>query len=201
MEPYKSAGRRTIGVVTEDKGAIPALPELFVQLRRLCGNAQILNPFFADVDPKCPVPRLCAGLAPRVKQPFARGASFVLVLLDLEDLDICPGARAIQIQNGLKQHVDGNVRVVLKRRCFENWLIADLDAIRSQVKLFPAAQRISYPPGQADEVDALQAVKDAAGRRSAYSKTYHPRRILAKASVETMAANSRSFSKFVRSLD
>jgi hypothetical protein len=185
-----------IGIVTEGQGEVSGLPEIYNQLQESCG-CRLIKPIFASVHPKAPIAILCKDLAPRVKLSIQRGARIVVILLDLEDADECPGVRAKEVENGLRREVSHDVRVVMKDSCFENWLIADPAALRRLPALF-GVRDLRFTPGRADKADALTLLKRASG--SAYAKTVHPQQILARADVNTMASNSRSFNKFKRVL-
>jgi hypothetical protein len=89
--------------------------------------------------------------------------------------------------------------VVIKNRMFENWLVADVEAVkiqRARFRLSTAAER-SIVPNKADNVAALEVLKTAAVRTS-YSKVPDSQRILERADIQRIAANSRSFRRLLR---
>lgn len=195
----RNAERKCIGIITEGRGELVALPMLYAQLEEK-SDCTIMNPIHVPVDPQAPVPLLCSRLEVKVKHAQGRGAHRVIVLLDSEKRDICPGVRAREISLGLKARGLINFQVVLKHTRLENWLIADISAFQVQKKLFPRAEKVTYPRGNADEVNAQRLISSALAGGRSYSKIIHPQKILAHADVAVMLKNSASFDKFVREL-
>jgi hypothetical protein len=191
--------RKTVGIVTEGRGEVVALPLLYSQLEKV-GSVRLINPIFADVDPLAPIALLCKGLSPRIKQAGSRGADRVIVLLDSEKNNICPGERAAEICRCLSGMVEEEVAIVLKHTCFENWLVADMSPFFAQPALFPEVARMKISAGSADVANGKRVIQSALGSRRFYSKMDHPCKILKGANVEAMRRQSRSFDKFVRTL-
>ena len=160
----------------------------------------LLNPIYANVSPLAPIPLLVKQLEPRIRLAVSRRAELVLVILDSEKAASCPGERATQITTAFANMGVTNCTVVLKHTRFENWLIADREALYSCPGLFPAASRLNYPKGRADSVDALRLLTTTMGNKVVYSKMRHPEKVLAHADIIRMRANSRSFNKFLRTL-
>ena len=97
--------------------------------------------------------------------------------------------------------------MVLKDRMFENWLVAATSALRSQPKRFrlSGTAASSIAPNNADQTDALGLLHTATraarkGKKQTYSKIADSKRILARVDINEMAANSRSFRRFLRCL-
>lgn len=199
MAPRRDVKKKKIGLITEGDGEVEAINSLLGQIQQLCA-ASVLRPMHVAVDPQAPISLLCRRVGERVKFTRSRGASVTIVVLDSETRQTCPGVRASEIARGLAKLGYNDVRVVLKHTCFENWLISDPAAFRSQPKLFPNHQLIRYPEGMADEIEAKSLIERAMGSARSYSKGLHPRKILEKANIATMQKHSSSFDKFVRAI-
>src|ERR1044072_7634765 len=159
----------TVGIVTEGRGEIFALPTIYSQLQEY-EHVVLLKPIHVSVDPRTPIPLLCKRLVPKINQSHARGANYVVVLLDSEDGYSCPGERAQQILRHLNRLCSRQLAVVLKHTKLENWLISDRSAFRAQRRLFPEYRKIEFARGRADEVDAERLITAAMGKSSDYSK-------------------------------
>jgi hypothetical protein len=88
--------------------------------------------------------------------------------------------------------------VVVKDRMFENWLVADIEALKALRGRFRISRSVerSIDPNKADQVDALRILKSCVVRDS-YSKVRDSQQILARAAVASMGRNSRSFRRFL----
>jgi hypothetical protein len=191
-----------IGIVTEGEAEVGALPTLFPAIESATGHS-ILRPVRAQVDPKAALPQIVHGASARLREQEARRAGLVILLLDREDRAECPGELAIQLEAALRRQGEWNceVRVVIKDRMFENWLIADVGALRAQPARFNcdgAAMRAIAKSG-ADAVPAHAFLKQWT-RNDAYRKTKDSVRILEHADPLRMAATSRSFRRFLHLL-
>jgi hypothetical protein len=83
---------------------------------------------------------------------------------------------------------------------FENWLIADLKALKSfpgRYDITPAAERRIVASG-ADSTDAMKFMKQVT--KPSYEKTSDSQKILTVADPMSMATNSRSFRRLLRVL-
>ena len=123
----------------------------------------------------------------------------MLVLLDREDSDRCAGELASEVEAHIRAYADCEVRVVLKDRMFENWLVADIACLRSQAARFSlsGADEHRISPNRADSCDALAIIKRSivSGR---YDKVQDAKRILNLADPLAIGRNSRSFRRFLR---
>lgn len=133
----------------------------------------------------------------------AKKPELVVILIDLENREICPPHFSIELKKEIDQRVPNTpfkTTVIIKVRTFENWLIADLDAIRLLNK-FTITQKIrkSIEPNKADNVDAINLLKNM-GNES-YDKTEDGKRISQKISAQVIAKHSRSFRKFLRVIE
>jgi hypothetical protein len=195
-------GGPKIGIVTEGDSEVRSLSLLYDQLRK-SGCGQLMKPLRASVDPKAPTPVIAKGMSERIRLAIANGATSVVVLLDFEDLQVCAITRVRELERFFQDAYSVNVFVVMKMRKYENWLIAAPSALESQPARFPDAAlvRAASCPNKADGVvDAEETLKRATTRRG-YDKIKDSSRILEKADIGEMAANSRSFRRFLAVLN
>lgn len=188
-----------IGLVVDGQSEVAALPNLYPRLEAETGH-QFLRPVLAPIQPLAPPAAIARACGTRVSQLARRGADRVLVLVDREGRPECPGVLALEIQGRLPQAV--TTTVVIKNRTFENWLIADVQALLQQPGRFDvsAGMRSRIEPNHADSADALRLLQRAA-IRTAYNKVQDSQRTLARAAPCEMASNSRSFRRFLRCSD
>lgn len=187
-----------LGVVVEGHSEYKALPEICPQLREACG-ASTVKLLRADYDPLAPPARIVKACESRIIQLAERDCRAAVVLVDREGRT----ERCAEIAKGLEQAFSSNdfsipVHVVVKDKCFENWLVADLAALRQLRKRFQVSKGMAQKvePNRADRADALDLLKRAA-KGSSYGKVDDAKRILEKASVDRIALHSRSFRCFL----
>jgi hypothetical protein len=189
-----------IGFIVDGEAEYRSLPNIYA---RLAVSATLLTPLKSDIQPLAPVAQIAASVKVPLRIMRRRGADRVIILIDRETRNECPGEFAAALRTLLSRYCDAStVDIVTKDRRFENWLIADPDALehlRGRFKL-DAGQRSQIEPNKADAVDALTLLKRIV-RRHDYSKVKDARRILAVAEPLRMARNSRSFRRLLRLID
>lgn len=187
-----------IGIVTEGQSEVKSLPLIYPELRLRVGNS-IQKPIFAQVDPQAPVPLIVNNLKGRIRLAFSSGADAVVVLLDRERCEASAGCRANQIEEQLREALGNDIFVVIKDRCFENWLVACPGSYAKQKARFPNYEIMNRAKiGCADMVEnAEELINEACPRKRHYSKVVDSEYILKHASVEEIAKNSRSFRRFL----
>ena len=192
-----------VGIIVDGKSEVAALPEIRPALEAATGNT-ILRPIFARIDPTADVGTMTRVLAARLQGLEKRGLAVAVVLLDREQQPVCPSDLATRVRRSLERR--GNwtctIQVVVKDRMFENWLIADPGALKRQRgRVFMnAATEHKVVPNKADHVEALELLQAAVVSHPSYRKVSDSQRILANADIAEMAANSRSFRRFLRCL-
>ena len=136
----------------------------------------------------------------------ARGVYRVVVLLDREDRADCPGDLATALIQALqpmcaRQGVR-EVRVVIKDRMLENWLIADTGCIRQMKNRFRFSEGVlrKIEKDGADNQAAFDLLKRFAHKQP-YSKVPDSMRIMERAQPLAIAGNSRSFRRLLRVLN
>jgi hypothetical protein len=186
-----------IGVVVDGDSEFTALPALYESLRAATGHT-FLNPIKAPLQPMAPYPVIARAARKSVEQLLQRGAQRVLILVDRETRHECPPLLAQSIQGEVT--ADADVLVVIKDRTFENWLIADLSALKSQnAKYTISGATERSVRNKADAVDALPLLKRCLRPGMTYHKVQDARRIMDRADIAEIARHSRSFRRFLAS--
>lgn len=188
------------GPIVDGQAEFRSLPHL---IPRIACKHTILSPLRADIQPHSPIPRIVQAVKSRLDIQVGRGADAALILIDRETRSDCTGIWASQIQVALaKGCADSGIHkfaVVVKNRMFENWLVSDIEALARMTDRFKFSQSQidSIQPNKADQVDSLSLLRSAAIKQS-YDKVQDSVRIMRIADALRMAANSRSFRKFLR---
>jgi hypothetical protein len=190
-----------IGFVVDGVTEFASLPCIYTRLSNATGN-QFLRPLKVDIQPKAPVGVIVRQSIRGVRQYAARDADRIILLLDREDRDECPGELAREIEAGLKGLGYTNASVVLKDRTFENWLIADIGAVRRCRGRFVVSNAMigAVEPDKADRADALRLLKRAVKHGDSYDKVKDGKALLDGALLENIALNSRSFRRLLRTI-
>lgn len=183
-----------IGLVVDGEAEYASMPCLYAQLRK-ASRHEFLNPLKADIQPLAPVGAIAERCEKAARQLLLRGADRVIVLIDRESRGEAPGVLASAIASHVE---DDRIVVVIKNRMFENWLIADLDALVACRARFAVARatRRAVERGKADNIDGLGLLKRTTV--GDYHKVLDAKRILGKAAVGRMGTHSRSFRRFLR---
>ena len=192
-----------IGFVVDGESEVASIPKLFDSLAAATQH-QFLRPVLARVTPTAPVPSIAQVITLGMERLIEQGAESVLILLDREQRPECSGQIAMSLQTELQRRrpLKFAIAVVIQDRTFENWLVAAVSSIERQPKRFPhgVAAKSRIVPNKADQVDALAILKQCVKRGAHYEKVLDSQRILTSADIAEMAANSRSFRRFLRCL-
>jgi hypothetical protein len=148
---------------------------------------------------KTPVGAIAAACARRARLLEADGAELIVVLIDREDSPTCPPRLASEIERELAGHIATSAKVVVKDSMLENWLLADLAALRASPARYEVTQATarSIEPNRADNAPALRVIKRCV-RTGSYEKVRDAQIILKAADPMRIAAHSRSFRRFLR---
>ena len=189
-----------IGLAVDGQSERAAIPKLKNALESAC-PLRILTPVFFQSNPEASPAALAKTCASRIEILKVQGAAEVVVLVDREGREVCPGEFAAEIAQHLATLVDVTVSVVVKNRMFENWLIADVAALSAQPKRFAVSEgtRKAIEPNKADNLDGIDILKRCVIDGS-YNKVEDSKKILAHADPRNIAKNSRSFRRFLRCL-
>lgn len=192
-----------VAIITEGESEWGALPTLFAQLAAATGSA-FLTPVLLKVQPDGPP----AKIARECKRVFRlleeKRVTKVVVVLDREQRQESSGELAQAIDAAIRSTCGFSFElfVVMKDRAFENWVLADLEALRSQRSRFEVSASLerAVAPNRADRTDALDLLKHATRGGASYDKRQDSKRTLQKADILRIASNSRSFRHFLHAL-
>lgn len=189
------------GFVVDGVSEFASLPGLFPRLVTDCPHV-FLGPLRAPIPPTAPSATIARACLPAIRQLESRRADRIVVLIDREAATACSSEIAADVEAAVLAATGIGVTVVIKDRKFENWLVSDVDAVRGLRARFAlaAADVNRIAPNRSDRADALAILKRSA-IRSSYDKVQDSKRILQVAEPLRMAANSRSFRKFLRTVD
>lgn len=185
------------GIISDGSAEAVALEHLVVKMK--CGGFTPLRPVYADMQPYAPPAQIVKAAESRIKMLSQRGAQRHIVLLDREENKECPGEFSTKLSLEFTNKGYSNVSVVLKDRAFENWLVADLEAVaKSYGKRGSFADRIidRVRHSGADRVNAIAILNG--GIAEGYSKRSDAITICKAVSPEVVAKYSRSFRKFMK---
>jgi hypothetical protein len=191
-----------IALLTEGESEYTAIPELITQLQARTGN-NFISLMRMKVQPDGPVEKIARSCTSLLRICAAKGVDRVVVVLDREQQADGPGTIAEAIAGAIVRvnSPKAEVIVVIKDRSFENWVIADVAALKAQPARFKIRSSLekAVAPNKADQVEALGLLKGATIGQN-YDKIQDSKRTLGKAKVERMAKNSRSFRHFLHAL-
>lgn len=182
-----------IALITDGESEFRNLPMLMPQIQARSGNA-IIGPMKVNTNGAAPAEKVARECESRIKIAKALGANLAVIILDREGILQCTGERAVELERAVARRCGAVApRVVLKDRMFENWLIADLSALKAQPGRFrvtPTTQRM-VEPNKADQCDALQMLKSMTVGDS-YDKVRDSARICERMKLDRAALHSRS---------
>ncbi len=189
-----------IGLIVDGESELKSLP-FVVGAMKLGARTCVWKPILAKMTPLAPLPVLVRGLIPSVRQLEGRAADRIVVLVDRESRTECSCKIASELNCRLRAITDVDTAVVVKDRMYENWLVADCEALAGQPRRFnlTGADRNRIVPDRADSVDGLAIIKRACVGAS-YNKVQDSQRIMQRADPLRAAFNSRSFRRLLRVL-
>jgi hypothetical protein len=192
-----------IGVLVEGQAEFRSLPFL---LPRLGSPHQVLSPLLCTIHPFANPAQMALAASKRFPILLDRGAECIVVLFDKETRQDCTVefVRAVEREARIRLQKYSsivNLQVVLKVTMFENWLISDPKAVGDVAGLFENTDRIEKQvKGRADAADALGLLK-ACSRQRIYDKVEGAVAICKRLDPTRAAENSRSFRKFLKTLE
>lgn len=190
-----------VALITEGVSEFKSLPMLYPQLQARSGNI-LFSPLKVNVPPTA-APRIIAReCRSRLLIAQAKGANIAVIVLDREDREECAGLIATEVGQAASASCHAlPVKVVLKDRTFENWLIADLEALRKRPARFQvskgAVRRVE--PGKADRCDGYSILTSCI-KGDRYEKVRDSQAICSNMDVTAVARHSRSFRHFLHML-
>lgn len=187
----------------DGQAELQSLPQLLVQCESRYELLQKV--LYADLQPLAPPGQVASVAMTRVPMFRQMKINLLVVLIDHERQPECAGDRAKALEDALNQRLRASgakfrSKVIMKHRCLENWLVADIDALRCQPRLFRSIDELvaKVEPDKADHVDADRLLRRVL--RRSYSKPAVAVTIMGKANPYRIARHSRSFRRFLRVL-
>ena len=191
-----------VAIITEGVSEYRSLPKLYRQLAERTGNS-LLHPTRVSVSPDASPEIIARNCSTHIKLAMAQRAELVVVLLDREVQAAPAGDLAAAIELALRRctPVNIDIYVVLKDRMYENWLISDLEALRSQPGRFKVTAALvrAVEPNKADTCNAMALIKRATIGDS-YDKVPDSVRICQRLDVGRASKHSRSIRHFLHVL-
>ena len=187
-----------VGIVVDGQAESQALRRLLPKIKAPGRN--LTGPAYADIQPRGSAAQIARAVVRKLKILQGRGADAFVVLLDCEDPQRCAPGFAREIEQALARLEWSGVHVVVKRFKFENWLIADVDALKRMRTRFRVTRRFEkrVSPNKADHVVDATAELARLCQGAAYHKRRDPLEIAKHQQPRRMAENSRSFRRFLR---
>jgi len=189
--------------ITEGEGEYAALPLLKHQIQERTG-IHLIPPMRITIQPDGPATKIGRSIKQKLLPTLmAKQVEKAVVLLDREMRGDCPGEIAIEVLAAVRSLCGTGIdfTVVLKDRCFENWLVADVQSLKAQPGRFRvsnAAER-KISPNKADSIDAQRLLSSIVIGRD-FQKVEDAKNCLKNASLDRMAQNSRSVRHFLHVL-
>lgn len=190
-----------IGVIVEGDGEIDAISEL---LKKVDSQFEIKhNPLRADLQPKATSKVIARSARAQILLWESRGVDLIVVLIDREDHD-CPCRFASELEvafHDMYAKTGISFKVVVKNRMIENWLVADVEALKQMRARFSISQKFERAvSGKADDVEKALDLLDGAVVKGSYHKGNDPLAICKNQDVLRASKNSRSYRRFLRVL-
>jgi hypothetical protein len=193
-----------IGLLVDGRSEYQALPHLLGRLRT--EHTILQHPLKCDIQPHASPAQMALAASKKFPILLHQGADFIVILIDKETRQECTVELVHVVEREVTERLsklnpEARVQVVFKVACFENWLVADPQALRELTGLFEKVERIErkVTPNRADSVNALELLKGCSRQRS-YDKLGSAVAICKKLDPQRAAANSRSFRKLLKTL-
>ena len=196
-----------IGFLVDGQSEYQGLPQLLNNC--VSPHDLIKGVLLAHVHPEGPAPTVANQLMKKVPVLRTKNINRLIVLLDHETSQKCPGDRAEEIESNLNRRILSaglgfDAKVVMKFRCLENWLLADVETLKSFGDTFDVSNAPVnlITPNKVDNIpNPIQLIKRCCRSVHSYDKISHSKLILSKANPEKIAENSRSFRRFLHLID
>ena len=193
----------TVGFLVDGEAEFRSLPILLQKITSLRGSL-CGRPLRIPVNGGVPPGQIAIAARRQFPVLVQKGATSVVLVIDRELVESCAGALAAEIRShilriGLPAAFQ-EMHVVVKDRMYENWLVADFQAVRNMPRRFELKREDErlVAPNKADRVDALALLKLAARNCHGYDKVDDAVQIARHAEPIRIAQNSRSFRRLLR---
>ena len=187
-----------IGVIVEGMGEVNAFKKLIPKIKT--PHVLLHTPLRADMQPRATVHVIARQAEAVVKRFFSQNVDMILILIDSEGTS-CPNTFPLLLKNAfVALYGKPNFEVVLKDRAIENWLIADIDALKKSPARFKVTSAFANQvvPNKADAVGQPCELLSSIVHKGGYLKGSDPETIMKHQDPLKVATNSRSFRKFLR---
>ncbi len=192
-----------IGLLVDGRAEYYGFPHV---LPRLGSPHQVLAPLVCDIQPFATPGQMALAASKKFPILLAKGVESIVVLIDKETRPDCTVELVQAVEREARTRLATltstvNLQIVFKVAMFENWLVADPQALRSLPGLFVKVERIEkqVSKGRADTADALGLLKACSVQRG-YDKVAGAVAICKQLEPVRAAENSRSFRKFLKTL-
>ena len=187
----------TVGIIVEGQEESQSLAHITAKIT--IEGVIIRKPLYAPIEPKATPGQIAKALESRLK--ILGVIDRVLILIDLENLDACPGERAQVLEQAVRKMGYDNIHVIIKQHKFENWLLADCDALQQLTNFTLTKTFVRQVTGKADSIpDAVRLLSSVKNDKRSFHKTQDGTAVARKANPETIALHSRSFRRFLHLL-
>jgi hypothetical protein len=192
-----------IGIIVEGHGELPLFENL---VKRIVSKAEILGrPLRSDLQPKSNANIIARAAASSIRIFHRRKVDCVVVAIDREDHP-CVMQFAKELgESFTKMYEDLGIefRIVIKNSCIENWLVADIQALKSMRARFSVQTALErhLESNCADQLGDAIGVLNKSCKKGRYHKGDDPAAISQHQDPLRMAENSRSFRKFMRCVE
>lgn len=191
-----------LGLVVDGQAEYHSLPHIY---RKLSGICTVIDPpLYCDIQPSAPTKQNALKIVEKAKLLVAKGAQHILVVYDKEQQHFCPKLVADELAQEVANRltsigIKSLVSVVLKVRKYENWLIADCNALQQSGR-FKKVRKIRQQVcrNKADSVLDAAALLGKHSISGSYDKKGDSVAITQKMDPMVVALNSRSFRRFLR---
>ncbi|MGI8654804.1 MAG: DUF4276 family protein [Pyrinomonadaceae bacterium] len=164
----------------------------------------LLDPIYSNMQPKSTPAQIARSAKAQVSVLVnARKADAIIVLIDREDRSDCPPAFAKAIERAFKNLDCPNVKVAVKDKKFENWLVSDVTVFRHFAARYrvTGAFRNRVAPNKADSIRDAEELLNQICIKDQYHKRRDAAKITDAQAVLEIAKNSRSFRKFLNLIE
>lgn len=193
-----------IGLLVDGQAEYQSLPRLVPGITL---PHAVLAPLYCAMQPLSSPGQIAHVASKRFPLLLQRHVDRIVILIDKEHRDDCPGEFATAIATAARQKLSAlststELAVVVKVSRYENWLVADPAALGTLPGRFKEVERIGsrVSGGRADSVDGLTLLKQSAQGKS-FDKVRDAIAICQKLSPDRARKNSASFDKFIRVLE
>ncbi len=187
-----------IGVIVEGMGEVLAFQKLIPKIQT--PHVLLHTPLRADMQPRATEHVIARQAEAAVAKFVNQNVDMILILIDSEGTS-CPHTFPLLLKNAFETlYGEPKFEVVLKDRAIENWLIADIDALKKSPARFNVTNAFvnQVAPNRADAVGKPCELLNSIVHKGDYRKGRDPETIMKHQDPLRVATNSRSFRKFLR---